>query len=329
MGEPCNEPLAKRCGGAAGQETLVCMDGSWRATGSCVAATRCDTTLGPTHGSCQPTIQLCAGKSAGDAVCDGWARKRCGPDLLRLEPFDCPMSAHCTTIPSVGCACDLHYKDDGAGACVPDITCPANACTPGGKCIPGATDYSCECAVEYEGTGTQMCTLTGPCIEARICSPEYVCRSREGSFVCRGQFADWPVPSRGPGAKAPPSYASTADTVSDAVTALTWQRNVPDIYAGCDAGGCNWEDAKTYCDTLMLEGSGWRVPTLIELISLLDDERVMPSIDPEAFPDAPAAVFWSSSSSATVKTQAWTVSFAVFQAAVASKANSARVRCVR
>jgi hypothetical protein len=117
--------------------------------------------------------------------------------------------------------------------------------------------------------------------------------------------------------------------VLDTVTGLTWQRNLPEMYAGCGAAGCTWAAAKLYCDTLMLEAGGWRAPTLIELVSILDDDRVMPAIDLGAFPNTPATTFWSASTRFSSQNEAWMVSFADYQTTSSAKTGSARVRCVR
>jgi hypothetical protein len=283
-----------------------------------------------TQGLCQPMLMLCAGKKAGDEICDGFRRRRCGPDLLRFEDFDCAPNSHCqSSAAAISCVCDVGFEDDGMGACTRDVECPPSACQPGGQCVIGAGDYSCQCEVEYEGTGTKACVATGRCAQDTVCSAEYTCRSRDTSYVCRGQFADWPMPSSIAGAKAAPSYAPTTDTVKDMVTGLTWQRNLPETYMGCTTG-CTWQKAKAYCEKLELEGmSDWRLPALIELVSILDDNRVMPAIDAVSFPNTPAEMFWTSSSVSGASDQAWALDFNVFQSNTLPKTNSQRVRCVR
>lgn len=329
MGQPCPEDLAKGCGGEGGL-TLVCEQGFWQTTGQCPGNYHCDSTPGgDTFGTCMPVIQICATKRAGDAVCTGFVRKTCSTDLIRLDPFDCQEFAHCEETTDVHCECDPGYKDDGAGNCVPDIKCPANSCKPGGQCVPGATDWACECDVEYEGTGTKACMLTGPCVMATICSEQYVCRSRDASFVCRGQFADWPMPSTLAGAKVAPNYMAGPAVVTDAVTGLTWERMPPPMYPNCTASGCSRMQAVEYCETLALEGRGWRLPTLIELTSILDDGRIQPSIDAEAFPGTAPSGFWSASFNAAARNEGWIVNFGAFKAEVVNATSLQHVRCVR
>lgn len=328
-GAACGSDPAKACTGHDSVMSLSCTGGRWTADAKCAVNQRCDTASGMTQGTCQPMLSLCMDKQTGDSVCDGFRRRRCGQDLLRFEAQDCPENSHCDSTTAVRCVCDIGFKDDGAGMCVNNVMCPATACKPFGQCVVGPTDYSCECDPEFEGTGTKMCVATGRCAQETVCTGEYTCRSREMSYVCRGQFADWPMPSKVAGAKAVPGYTVTGETVKDAVTGLTWQRNLPEMYAGCTSV-CSWEKANAYCEKLELEGArDWRLPTLIELASILDDSRVMPSIDAQAFPNTPPEMFWTSSSVANVTTQAWVLNFNIFQADALPKTNSQRVRCVR
>jgi hypothetical protein len=84
-------------------------------------------------------------------------------------------------------------------------------------------------------------------------------------------------------------YTIANGTVYDSKTKLTWQQTVSTTtYSG---GG-----AVTYCAGLgaQLGGSGWRLPTIKELVSIVDYSRSAPAIDPTAFPSTPSGRFWSS-----------------------------------
>jgi len=125
--------------------------------------------------------------------------------------------------------------------------------------------------------------------------------------------------------------SDAAGLVLDNTTGLTWQQPV-------DAGVYAWADAKTYCAGL---GAGWRLPSLTELQSIVDDTKMSPSIDREAFPNTPALAFWSSSSytaagltGALPSEAAWIVGFKDGSAtgdevAYYVGAQGLRVRCVR
>jgi hypothetical protein len=79
----------------------------------------------------------------------------------------------------------------------------------------------------------------------------------------------WTSPSR---ASAPAGrYTATAGQVTDARTGLTWQQT---------ASSSNGGDAAAYCAALDLNGTGWRLPTIKELLTIVDDTRAKPAIDP-------------------------------------------------
>jgi hypothetical protein len=142
-------------------------------------------------------------------------------------------------------------------------------------------------------------------------------------------WAMWKMPN--PASAALPNPASYTDlgdgTVRDNVTCLNWQRDVP-------AGTYAWSEAGEYCAGLSLAGSGWRLPTRIELVSLVDFTKgdPLPTIDTTAFPDTPAEVFWSSSLAADTSsgtTYAWYVYFFSGATSAYELPIKSRARCVR
>lgn len=56
---------------------------------------------------------------------------------------------------------------------------------------------------------------------------------------------------------------------------------------------------------------GWRLPTMEELLSIVDETQACPTIDPVAFPDTPKATFWTSSPCEDDPGHAWVVDFAI------------------
>ena len=114
----------------------------------------------------------------------------------------------------------------------------------------------------------------------------------------------------------------TPETVSDLGTGLVWQRFSDSTTRG-------WDDAVRYCSALALPGSGWRLPSMKELQTLLDLGRQIPALDPAAFPAAPTEQYWTSSPLAGSTTDAWSVSFRVGAASPLSRDNLNWVRCVR
>jgi hypothetical protein len=128
-------------------------------------------------------------------------------------------------------------------------------------------------------------------------------------------------------AGAPPGrYTVSTDTVLDTVTTLTWQRNAP-------ATTYSWANAGAYCASLNLSGTGWRLPTVKELQSLVDISAYGPAIDTVAFPSTfsstPSTYCWSSSPSAYSSWDAWVVYVSSGATDFSSMTNTGHVRCVR
>jgi len=119
-------------------------------------------------------------------------------------------------------------------------------------------------------------------------------------------------------------YTLSPGTVLDTKTKLTWQRAVPAaMYA--------WADAKAYCQTLgsSLGGTGWRLPTIKEIQTIVDESRTTPSIDPTAFPATPATNFWSSSVATGATLGAWFINFDAGVTYFFGVVELLNVRCVR
>jgi hypothetical protein len=135
----------------------------------------------------------------------------------------------------------------------------------------------------------------------------------------------WPMPNApSTGGPHPFDYdTSTAGIVVDKVTGLTWQQTV-------DADTLTQPDAAALCSSLTLAGfSDWRLPTRIELISLIDDTRVGPAIDEAAFPDTPGTFFWTSTVVANDPGSVWGVAFDNGYTNSSDLGEHYRVRCVR
>ena len=124
-----------------------------------------------------------------------------------------------------------------------------------------------------------------------------------------------------------PNLASYTDngngTIIDNVTGLMWQQGVP-------AGTYTWEQSKAYCPTLNIAGrNDWRLPTRIELLSLVDYGRLAPSINTTYFPSTQLSPFWSSSPYADSSSRAWYGDFNSGTGAGFNTVDSHYVRCVR
>jgi hypothetical protein len=127
------------------------------------------------------------------------------------------------------------------------------------------------------------------------------------------------------------SYTVNGDgTVTDKVTGLMWQQIVPTTAAGTPMTFI-WTDAIAYCPALNLGGHGdWRLPSFIELASLLDYGQPPGALaNTAAFPGTPSAVFWSSSPLVGSTFTAWDVNFSDGAVARGARAALYDVRCVR
>ena len=113
-------------------------------------------------------------------------------------------------------------------------------------------------------------------------------------------------------------------TVIDNTSGLEWQRTP-------FAGEMPWDAAASACKELRLAGhEDWRMPTRVELLTLVDDTRFDPAIDADAFPDTPTKWFWTSTPAARAPSAvAWIVRFANGSSGFARRDGHHRVRAVR
>jgi hypothetical protein len=99
----------------------------------------------------------------------------------------------------------------------------------------------------------------------------------------------------------------TDAVVTDNYTGLVWQRTF-------SAERMAWSEAREYCASQTTGGtSGWRVPTLNELASTVDEALVAPAIDREVFPETNGACdetgwYWAAEASKVGGT-GWAISY--------------------
>ena len=112
--------------------------------------------------------------------------------------------------------------------------------------------------------------------------------------------------------------------VRDTETGLIWTAN------NIGDGRLEHAPAMQACAALTLgEQSDWRLPTIKELLTLVNYERVDPAIDIEAFPTCKPNYYWSSSPCAGDSGVAWDVSFGNGSSSVGSRYYDGFVRAVR
>jgi Protein of unknown function (DUF1566) len=114
--------------------------------------------------------------------------------------------------------------------------------------------------------------------------------------------------------------------VLDNVTGLSWQEPIDSGMPNC-SGGCSPAYAITYCANLTVGGQGgWRLPTYVELVSLLDYSQANPPLINPAFSSTPDDSFWSSTPSARSPGNAW---YVYFNAGASYNSLFARIRAGR
>jgi hypothetical protein len=119
--------------------------------------------------------------------------------------------------------------------------------------------------------------------------------------LCEYLWSQWPAP---PDSPANNQYTDNGDgTITDSSTLLIWQKLV--------SGTHMWSPAQTYCEGLTLHqlSSGWRLPTMNELTTLVDYSQYSPAINQTVFPNTPTGYFWTSTPNATLSDYAWEIDF--------------------
>jgi Protein of unknown function (DUF1566) len=256
----------------------------------------------------------------------GLVAQGCAQVLGFDEPRDfgvpCTTSADCPGIgdAEVGEACTVG-ENCISTHCVVGLCCPT-ACAQGASCqtgacvCPGTNPLVCGDICKDVATDEANCGMCGTTCDI---DKHEVCLSSKCEDVT---WAQWPVPKPGPLSE---DYKVDAPTkvVVDVVTELMWQREV-------DPMPRNWEEAKTYCNDLEHAGhDDWRLPTRIELVSIVDYTKTYLSINADAFPDTPIGGFWTSSPVAGSGSTAWVVRFGNGVTYGHDVTVSYRVRCVR
>jgi hypothetical protein len=137
-------------------------------------------------------------------------------------------------------------------------------------------------------------------------------------------------------AVAPPNQYTVVATgeVRDNYTGLVWQQD----YSPATMA---WADAAGYCAGLTTGGHAWRVPSLRELATLVDEAQVAPAINRTMFPNTKYGSksnnwYWASHRAAGNATAAWAINFddgfTGFNAGASGDWNdftAAWVKCVR
>jgi len=111
--------------------------------------------------------------------------------------------------------------------------------------------------------------------------------------------------------------------VTDVATGLMWQQQDDGIAR-------SHGDAISYCQGLNLaDETGWRLPNIKELISIVDYRSESPATDEAAFLGVTSVDYWSETTHASNPGNAWVVNFLIGITFEESKTDKKNVRCVR
>ena len=132
------------------------------------------------------------------------------------------------------------------------------------------------------------------------------------------------------------SYSLDGSEVTDSTTGLVWRR-CPEGMAW--RGGTCADSATTFTHEGALQRAqaqtGWRLPNVKELSSIVDDSKINPAIYMDAFPSTPFTLsnsdswFWTSTPRLDDPRQVWGVSFSYGKADSYARNTSGYVRLVR
>ena len=342
------------CQGSAtqcsGNSVQTCTNGQWGAAVACGVRQTCTGPVGTAKCTCN-VDPVCS--SVGGTCANASTLATCSQDaqacFYQSSAMTCANGACsgaagaascCTNACTVGATClsgtSLQTCAVAANGCTAysTATCTNGACTGAAgaascctnACVAGATQCQSSsslqtCAVAANGCTAYTTTAT--------CSTGLVCERYAPAACVDPNWAEWPMPnSQADVTAGAPNLASYTDngdgTVTDNVTGLMWQQAVPTTTY-------TWANAVAFCPTLTLAGhSDWRLPSGIELVSIVDMGNSSPHINGTYFPPTPANYFWSSSPLAGSSSDAWLVDFNFGRLATSYVVSTMYiVRCVR
>ncbi|MBX3185351.1 MAG: DUF1566 domain-containing protein [Polyangiaceae bacterium] len=261
---------------------------------------------------CEPGVSYCEGAVPRSCAADGlsYTQGTCGDSTTCsagvCEPWLCaPSTEFCDGDQPKACALDGLGSTDLGVACPGEVGCSdGKCCTPNERLCVG--DRVLDCAADGRGmTEVETCAASQFCVVG-ACLDEHDGHAR------------WPIPGT---PRYPFDYTvdASAKTVLDNVTGLLWQQEPASDTHTLDG-------ARGHCEGLTWGGrDDWRLPTRMELMSLVNQARPEPTLDSVAFPGTPGEEFWAGPRR---DTDGWTVNFRQGNVRSRVATGEYRVRCV-
>ncbi|MBH1988404.1 MAG: DUF1566 domain-containing protein [Myxococcaceae bacterium] len=114
----------------------------------------------------------------------------------------------------------------------------------------------------------------------------------------------------------------TSTRVLDRATGFVWQRII-------SQESFDLEGAISYCRQFGLEGASWRLPSIKELLTIVDYSSYKPSIHRIVFPETLSSKFWSSTPFVGQSGTMWGLNFAHGRTSILGSAQKFMLRCIR
>lgn len=279
--------------------------------------------------SCNGTMTTAASTCSGDGQCPVAAPAAC-PGNLTCDVGSCrstcTLDAHCAAgticesskcVPkrALGTAC-LSQTQCDSGNCVDGVCCSASTCPACQKCnVKG--DGTCGAVAAGQPDTKAMCTDQG----AASCGQNGLCDGNSGcqTYACTCDGFVMPN-SASSGLPNTASYDITmAGVVTDRTTKLVWEQPT-------DSTTRTQAEAAANCAA---KGGGWRLPTVLELFSIVDPSRKNPALDGVVFSSIVGFTFWSSTPVAGNASKAWQVGFDIGIPKQGDLTDKRFSRCVR
>ncbi len=120
------------------------------------------------------------------------------------------------------------------------------------------------------------------------------------------------------------AYSTTVPgAVDDPSSGLQWQQHAPDHQL-------SWASAQDYCAQLQLaDSSNWRLPSRLELLSLLNYDKPDSAYDSPLFAGEATVAFWSGTVYDNMPSHVWIAQFGEGDMYCLMRVAQAHVRCVR